>query len=229
LLFELTRDYRIILPLMAAVGLSSWLVERLRPIAHDVSTSESTGLSFGSEADVGLEVSQRFLVAEVIEAKFITVPATVNIAQAGSLLAQHSSRCGIVVDESNQVVGIVTLKDFQRAITRWKQHHPCSADHIPPIYTSPLPCVGDICTHEVLLAFTDEPLQEAVERMAARDLRQLPVVDRLSPKVVIGLLTKEQIELTYQLAAVKEALQPLATRTDFYLVGSDATAPICLK
>ncbi|MDZ4878564.1 MAG: H(+)/Cl(-) exchange transporter ClcA [Chroococcidiopsis cubana SAG 39.79] len=30
LLFELTRDYRIVLPLMAAVGLSVWLVERLK-------------------------------------------------------------------------------------------------------------------------------------------------------------------------------------------------------
>ncbi|MFM7594194.1 MAG: chloride channel protein, partial [Isosphaeraceae bacterium] len=29
LLFELTRDYRIVLPLMAAVGLSTWLAERL--------------------------------------------------------------------------------------------------------------------------------------------------------------------------------------------------------
>lgn len=35
LLFELTRDYRIVLPLMAAVGLSSWLVEYVnRRITH---------------------------------------------------------------------------------------------------------------------------------------------------------------------------------------------------
>lgn len=32
LLFELTRDYRIVLPLMAAVGLSVWLRERLNAI-----------------------------------------------------------------------------------------------------------------------------------------------------------------------------------------------------
>jgi hypothetical protein len=34
LLFELTRDYRIVLPLMAAVGLSVWLVEVSQNLLH---------------------------------------------------------------------------------------------------------------------------------------------------------------------------------------------------
>ncbi len=40
LLFEMTRDYRIILPLMAAVSISAWLVERFHPQPVDPSTPE---------------------------------------------------------------------------------------------------------------------------------------------------------------------------------------------
>ncbi len=45
LLFELTRDYRIVLPLMAAVGLSVWLVERIKPTFNSNSNLQQIGLS----------------------------------------------------------------------------------------------------------------------------------------------------------------------------------------
>jgi len=42
LMFELTRDYRIVLPLMAAVGLSVWLVEFVnrRSAAHSLNLQQ---------------------------------------------------------------------------------------------------------------------------------------------------------------------------------------------
>ena len=208
LLFELTRDYRIILPLMAAVGLSAWLVERRKPIVHDVSTAESTGLRQKSDLNVGTEGSHRLLVAVAMNSEFLSLPATDSVIQAGILLTQHGCHSGIVVDEAARMVGIVTLRDIQRAITRLKRH-PTSSDQPLPEYFSPLLFVGDICTREVLFTFADEPLEDAVERMAARGLKQLPVVDRLTSQTVIGLLRQEEIALTYQIAAVQEVLQPL--------------------
>ncbi|MFM7447545.1 MAG: chloride channel protein [Leptolyngbyaceae cyanobacterium] len=209
LLFELTRDYRIILPLMAAVGLSAWLVERLKPIAHNVSTAESTGLGHkGDLLDVGTEGTHRLLVAAAMNSEFLTLPATDSVIQAAILLTQQSCHSAIVIDEAARMVGIVTLRDIQRAITRWKRY-PTASDQPLPEHLSPLLFVSDICTREVLSTFADEPLEDAVEQMAARGLKQLPVVDRLTSQTVIGLLRQEEIDLTYQITAVQEALQPL--------------------
>ncbi|HEY9751727.1 MAG TPA: chloride channel protein, partial [Coleofasciculaceae cyanobacterium] len=217
LLFELTRDYRIILPLMAAVGLSAWLAERLKPVAHNVSTAESTRLGEKSDLlDVGTEATHRLLVAAAMNSEFLTLPTTDSVIQAGILLTQQSCHSGIVIDETARMVGIVTLRDIQRAITRWKRY-PTLSEQTLPEHLSPLLLVGDICTREVLFTFADEPLEDAVERMAARGLKQLPVVDRLTSQTVIGLLRQEEINLTYQIAAVQEALQSLiapALKTD---------------
>ncbi len=48
MLFELTRDYRIVLPLMAAVGLSVWLAERIKPTFNSNSNLQQIW-SFGIE------------------------------------------------------------------------------------------------------------------------------------------------------------------------------------
>jgi len=61
LLFEMTRDYRIVLPLMAAVGLSVWLVEQIQPS----STSGSNlhlNLGLNVEKDQQTEILQQMLV-----------------------------------------------------------------------------------------------------------------------------------------------------------------------
>jgi hypothetical protein len=44
--------------------------------------------------------------------------------------------------------------------------------------------------------------------MAARDLRQLPVVDRADDTRVLGLLTREAIDLACRLSITREALKP---------------------
>jgi hypothetical protein len=48
----------------------------------------------------------------------------------------------------------------------------------------------------------------AIERMALRDLRQLPVVLRSDDQQVVGLLTREAIDLACRLALTRELLKP---------------------
>src|SRR4028118_1438919 len=62
LLFELTRDYRIVLPLMAAVGLSVWLRERLKPTASQAPVLKAT-LDINVKTNPEREILQQILVA----------------------------------------------------------------------------------------------------------------------------------------------------------------------
>jgi len=66
--------------------------------------------------------------------------------------------------------------------------------------------VGEICTSELLYAYKDELVTEAIDRMAARGLRQLPVVDREHSHQILGLLEQEKIALAYSLATTRKAL-----------------------
>jgi hypothetical protein len=118
LLFELTRDIRIVLPLMAAAGLSALLVERWQGL-HD------PGL-LGPDP---IEEHRRGLLASlpVAEAFEPDPPLVLPGAMAASvalerLIGAHG-HC-LVVAEEGSVVGLVTLADLQRGLAAGSANAP---------------------------------------------------------------------------------------------------------
>jgi H+/Cl- antiporter ClcA len=210
LLFELTRDYRIVLPLMAAVGLSVWLVERMQPSSTPGFNLQQLGLNV--EKDQQTEILPQILVAEAMHQSPLMLPAALPVLQAGLAMTRDRCRSALVIDEAEQLVGIVTLEDINRAISLWEQYAIAKGEaqgYAPDSEADgnlPLSKLIDICTTEILYAYTDEPLSEALARMGARGLHQLPVVDRDNHERVLGLLEQEQIALSCNIAATHRAL-----------------------
>ncbi|SRR5579883_794898 len=207
LLFELTRDYRIILPLMAAVGLSVWLVDRLRPIVRPTPAIQSTGLT--PPPDQNADVLHHLPVFQAMHRNFLTLPHALSVLQAGLTMTQQQSRSALVVDDSDHLIGIITLQDIHRAISRWEGYvhtHTNTEQPDPSLLTNQT--LGDICTRDLLYAYEDEAIHEAIDRMAARGLRQLPVVERDNPHHILGLLEQEEISLTCSLALLRQSLHP---------------------
>jgi CBS domain-containing protein len=112
----------------------------------------------------------------------------------------------LVIDDNYRLVGIVTLHDIQRAVSHWEK----KSSHLEQelLATSNNQTLGDICTRDLLYAYEDEPTSEALTRMAARGLRQLPVVDRNDHSHVLGLLEQEKISLACSLAMTQQFLRP---------------------
>ena len=206
LLFELTRDYRIILPLMAAVGLSVWLVDRLKPLDRNLSTIQSTSLT--NSPDHNADVLRQLLVVQAMHQTFLSLPSTMSVLEAGLALTNHQSRSALVVDASEQLVGLVTLQDIHRAISRWEMYchtHAASDRSGIDLTTQTL---DDICTKDLLYAHEDERIHDALARMSARGLHQLPVVDRHNDRHIIGLLEQEKITLLCSLTLMQQSLHP---------------------
>ena len=206
LLFELTRDYRIILPLMAAVGLSVWLIDRVKPIAHIDAALQSTGLPLQPDQDS--EVLHQLSVLQAMHQNVLSLPRSLSVLQAGLAMTQHQSRSALVVDEADQLVGIVTLQDVHRFISRWEAHFETHAVTETVSLGPTLQTLGEICTNDLLYAYEDEPVYDAWMRMATRGLRQLPVVNRNEPHHVLGLLEQERITLVCSLTLMQQSLHP---------------------
>ncbi len=201
LLFELTRDYRIILPLMAAVGLSVWLMERLKPITQNIPAVQPTELKVEPNQDA--EMLLHLTVADAMQTTFLTVPQSVSVLEAGLVLTRHQARSALVLGEAQILVGIITLQDVNRAIATLE----ANASVIPITgEAETMPTVGDVCTAELLVAYADELLVEAKTRMATRGLRQLPVVSKENLQQAIGILDKDQIALACSLAITQASL-----------------------
>jgi H+/Cl- antiporter ClcA/CBS domain-containing protein len=200
LLFELTRDYRIVLPLMAAVGLSVWLVDRMTPTKPNSVMLQS--IAVNSDQDRKQELMQTITVAEVMQPKFLRLLASVSVVEAGVMLTERRSHSVLVVNATEELVGILTLQDINRAIARWDNH----PDRLEESLLDQ--SIGEICTRKVLCAYPDEPVTVVLDRMATRDLRQLPVLDRTDPNCILGLVDQSGIALACSLAVTRESLAP---------------------
>ncbi|MHC5816818.1 MAG: chloride channel protein [Nostoc sp.] len=215
MLFELTRDYRIVLPLMAAVGLSVWLVERIKPTFNSNSNLQQIGLS--ELKDEQAEIVQQILVEDAMYPCPKKLPATLGVLDAAVEMTRDRVHSALVIDETEQLVGILSLEDINRALALW-QTYPNSLTEIPDNLSSQT--LIDICTTEILYAWHDELLSEALDRMNLRGLHQLPVVARDKPDRILGLLEKEQIAFTCNLAVTRKALRhylPVLPTTDIVI------------
>ena len=199
LLFELTRDYRIVLPLMAAVGLSVWLVERYKPVLIPTPNLQPT-LGLDTKINPDQELLQKIMVGEAMHIPLM-IRDSVSVFNAGLILARKRQRSALVVDQEQQLIGIITLQDINRAIT-------IGTTNVPYLHETSL---EEVCTKEVLHTYADESIADALARMGARGLHQLPVVDREEPQTIVGLLEQDSIALACAIATTRNALMAQAT------------------
>ena len=188
LLFELTQNYLIILPLMVAVGVCVWVVGLIQ---HSQDTQglnlQQMGMNLAKQDDE--EALQQASVAEMMSTDYLALPDSLPVIEAGREMLARKCHTALVVDEAQQLVGIVSIADIKRNITEQQ-------------------LLKNICTTEILYTYPEEPIIEARERMGARGLYLLPVVNQNNSRQIVGTITKEHIELAQDLISTRIALQP---------------------
>jgi len=191
LLFEMTRDYRIVLPLMAAVGLCAWLIAQMQlPTAQIF----NWGIQL-NDATEDISLLEEIKVSAVMTLNPPTVKHSMSLLQASQVMTSGYHHSVMVVDDNNNLVGILTNQDVKRILANPDQ-----------CYLLENISVGSVCTSEVLHTYADEPVVNALKRMAIRDLRQLPVVDRQSKTRIVGIVDKLMIATAYESALARSAI-----------------------
>jgi CIC family chloride channel protein len=186
--FEMTNDYRVILPLMFAVTISLLVSQRLQHDSVYGLGLARKGIRIQRGRDV--EVLEGITVGEVMETEFATLDEHASLDSAANQLMQLRSHGLPVVDATRRLAGILTVQDIERAQT---------GDGSTP------QTVGEACTRDVLVAYADESMGAALARMSTRDIGRLPVVDRGDPTRLIGLLRRVNVIRAYDVALTRRA------------------------
>jgi len=186
ILFEMTQDYRIILPLMFATVVSTIIAQRLEPESIYTFKLKRRGLDVRARKDENL--MRAILVEEAMTpiAEFTTVRPTVLLPDLARLFQETSHHGFIVLDEHDELYGVVTLADLERALEARQTDA----------------TVGGICTKNVLTVFPDETLDDALRHFGALDVGRIPVVDRRNRRRVLGVLRRSDIVHAYSHALV---------------------------
>jgi len=188
IVFELTDDYRILLPLMAAVVVAVVVAERMEPESIYTLKLVRRGIRLFRGRDMDVLASVK--VAEVMEPNPITVSPDIPASSLGGLFLQTNTHAFPVVDNRGNLWGIVSLADYRRATG--KNGHP-----------DPHLKVRDIAVRSVVVAYPEETLRDVAQRMAPRDISRLPVVDRKNPHKLLGVIRRNDIIHAYELGMVR--------------------------
>jgi len=188
LLFEMTNDYRIILPLMLAVVVSLLISQRLQPDSVYVLGLARKGIRLERGRD--LEVLAAITVGEVMQTGMPALHNTDTLEFATHVFMQARHHGLVVLNQAGELAGIFTIQDLERA----------QSDQIDPTCA-----IGQICTRELLTAYADESIGAALRRMGNRNIGRLPVIARDNPRHLLGVLRRADIVRAYDLALTRRA------------------------
>lgn len=191
MLFELTGDYRIILPLMLAVVISM-LVSRQLLKGESIYTLKLTRRGIRIQRGRDVDVLQGVLVGEIMSNKGHTVTIDSTLVDLSEVFSHDRTHGLAVLSDEGLLAGIVTLTDLERAV----------ASNMPRVTRAEV-----IMTpyDRLQLAFPDETMGTALARMSTRGLGRLPVVSRDNPRLMLGMVRREEVIHAYQVALTRRA------------------------
>ncbi len=189
LLFEMTDDYHIVLPLMFAVTVSMLISQMLEPESVYTLGLVRAGLRlFRGRA---VDVLEAIKVREVMEQLPVTIRHDMPLKAVGALFDQFHTHGLPVVDDQGRLLGILTLQDLQHAL------HADPANRDRP--------ASAFCRKRLVVAYPDESIKEALRRMSVHDIGRLPVVDPAHPDRLLGWINRASIIRAYDLALTRRA------------------------
>jgi CIC family chloride channel protein len=184
ILFEMTQDYNIILPLMLGVVVSTLISYAISKDSIYTLKLKRQGVSIRQQEEVDL--LEKVRVEEVMTRNFPTIPADMLIPELVNIFARSTHHGFPVINKNGKLTGMVTLSDVEETMGKREQL-----------------TVADITTTDIITAYPDETLHDVVHRLGTSEVGRIPVVDRKDRTRLIGVLRRYDIVKAYAKAMLK--------------------------
>jgi tetratricopeptide (TPR) repeat protein len=213
MIFEITRDYSIVVPVMIANLLAYFISKRLQaePIYEALLHQEGIHLPPGRAESAATPVLVVMHPADQVLSADDPVPADIGVLRrrasglspgAGDEGAAHAWP----VLDGGRFVGMFTLPEIEGAIVAGHAGKPIR-EILPPNSLR-----GPIRAETFPHVHADQPVEAAMRRMAKSGLDILPVVDRSNPRDLLGTVCMADIMNAF--AAESIGSTPVPTRRE---------------
>ncbi|MDQ6992107.1 MAG: chloride channel protein [Mariprofundus sp.] len=187
IVFEMTADYHIMLPLMAACSVATLVTRSFGRASVFTEVLEERGI----ESYWSLEQSWMRSVS-VKQIPWRSIPRVSGDARLGELKKVYGSSskgCVQVVDDQGLMIGIVTFADLQNWL-------------IDPALDE-IVVAAEVANRNVAVISEHKSLLDAITILDRETFEQMPVVASDNPRKVLGMLSRNAIFSTYHKLIVK--------------------------
>ncbi len=180
IVFEITGDYGLVLPLMIATAMSTILAGWVRPESAYTAPLARMGIH---PVHAGVtDLLDTVKVGDVVGEVVITVDPATSLGEVQGILQRHRLH-GVPVVADGHLVGLVAESDIVRAGGPSDQVSAAKA-----------------MTPNLATVNPETRVSEALERMAALGVGRLPVVEAAHPDHLVGMFRREDVVAAYHSA-----------------------------
>jgi CIC family chloride channel protein len=189
ILFEMTGDYKIILPLMLTTVVST-IISRI--LSKDsIYTLKLSRRGVHLEQGQDIDVMQGVQVKEIMTTDYDFVSPGLPITSLAEVFTQTHHHGLPICDNDGNLVGVVTIQDLEKAL-----NEPGPGDRE----------VIDIATTDGLqVAYPEESVWEALRRLSIRDVGRLPVLENRDSRQLVGIIRRNDIVRAYKIAIINRS------------------------
>ncbi|RLC18630.1 MAG: chloride channel protein [Deltaproteobacteria bacterium] len=190
IIFEMTGNYEVILPLMITCIISCLIARKLcgESIYTFKLIRRGINIKGGKEVNILSSMAVKNVMYHTVE----MVPENLHLKKFAEALPKSRSNNFVVVNDKEEITGVLTFLDYYDNLFNGKLD-----DRM---------VVKDIMTPDVVTVSIDDDLGTALEKITVGDFSILPVVSADDPLKMLGILTRRDILEAYDQAVIKKAI-----------------------
>jgi chloride channel protein, CIC family len=189
ILFEMTDNYRIILPLMIACIIS--FIASSQILKESIFTLKLVRRGVYIKAGKEINILKSLAVREAMNSAPETIYEGLSLKDLTRHISESKYHSFPVVDSFANLTGILSYLDYHEVL------HNEQLDH--------LVVAKDIATSKVITVHPDDSLYTALQKISSKDFSILPVVSNENPDRLLGIITRRDIIGAYNSAVIKKS------------------------
>lgn len=189
IVFEMTNDYALILPLMLCGAIAYITARRLYPESIYSEWLRRRGENIHLGRDTA--ILERLHVRDAYDHDPHVIGQGANVSQILQAIGSSRQTEFPVVDADLELMGMITYEDLRAVLSQ------------PDAYTS-LVLADDLASQDFERVTVSDTLRTALQRLAMRGTHYVPVVDDRDPNRLLGVISRQEILTAYDRELLKE-------------------------
>lgn len=197
MIFEMTREYSFILPLMLAVIVSTTISQIVNKGSYHAKLLEKQGFKVNSERFSN--VLKSIYVNEIMHNDYLVARQNTSLTSIVTKLMNSNYNSIFTIDDSGRLIGVITSNHIKPLITEFESLKMTLV-------------ASDIADNRVQYVQSNSDLDYVLKLLTKTDIDELPVVDSFEKKKLVGIITRQDILNVYNKESIKQDLTDGLTR-----------------